>query len=368
MTNPTGGNGEINSGIVQRRIFPNEEGFYRLRVAPEQGTKVNAVIPQPNGDMLVLKDRGVCGVRITNLTGAVIVEPTVFSSLIGCSTFKGYARGDHDDVYFAGYNDCYYATYNHVEPLVEKSDKRDWLYTYREVITNAQKESATVIFLPQGYVLWDFGQVDGNQYVLDNGGWSQAKYNAPSNVSQEFFRWPTKLANGTTIVIGTPAGGTSTLGIRIFQNPTTGAFFYTDNGTPIAFKLDSDYFTFGLDKDFVFSKLIFSRTVDAPTSGFLDVSVYTEGVFIRTYGNLDKTKQRVYTHSMIGDRKVGNQWRFIYNVNSNPEVMTGIQNQLDGIEIYGDLRNRNKRATDVVGFGQVAIFDQDKFDSGKVFG
>jgi len=48
--------------------------------------------------------------------------------------------------------------------------------------------------------------------------------------------------------------------------------------------------------------------------------------------------------------------------------MAGDVMQIDSIEIYGELRSRSKRATEVVTVTNTAIWDEDTWDGGKSWG
>lgn len=163
--------------------------------------------------------------------------------------------------------------------------------------------------------------------------------------------------------MGTP-GNT---GLRQFQNPSTGAFYYTDAGTAIKTYLDTDYFNFGHNLDLVFSKIVFNRMFDSAPSGTLSVTVYVDRAVLRSY-DLDESLYRISANSVIGDKKIGFEWRFIYNNNSSPEVMAGNVMQIDSIEIYGQLKVRKKRATERVTVTSTGIWDVDTWDGGSTWG
>jgi len=316
-------------------------------------------------EFLVLKNIGIVSVRNT-VTQDLIPEHInrIVDHRIGCSTFHGYSISNQEEIFFAGYDDCYSYRLGRLQPLIEREDKRDWLHTYREVLTNTQKENVVVIWLPQNLLIWQFDEVSGRQFILDTGGWSQAAFNQTSGLtSTEFFKFPLKLNNGTVLALGTPGNR----GLRQFQDHETGDFYYTDDGVAIKYQLDTDYFNFGHDKDFVLSKIVFNRMFDATASGTLTASLYNDRVLIRTY-TLEAARYRVYMHSVVGDKRLGFEWRFIYNNDSSPEVMAGDVMQIDSIEIYGELRSRSKRATEVVTVTNTAIWDEDTWDGGKSWG
>jgi len=364
FTNPIGQNASINSGITARRVFPNEQGFYRLRCEPDIGSRINAVVPMGFDEFLVLKNIGIVSVRNT-VTQDLIPEHInrIVDHRIGCSTFHGYSISNQEEIFFAGYDDCYSYRLGRLQPLIEREDKRDWLHTYREVLTNTQKENVVVIWLPQDYIMWTFGE-EGSQYILDRGGWTQAAYKQTSGLtSTEWFKFPVKLNNGTVLALGTP-GNT---GLRQFQNPTTGGFYYTDDDTEIKSYLDSWYFNFGHNKDMCLSKIVFNRTFDEDTTGTLSIALYKDRALLRSY-NPDSSLDRVYVFSVVGDSKIGFEWRYIYNNNSSPEVMGGDVLQIDSIEIYGELRPRSKRAAELVTITNVGVWDEDAWDGGTSWG
>lgn len=365
FTNPVGQNSAINSGIIARRVFPNEDGFYKLRCEPDVGTRINGIVPISFDEFLVLKETGVISSRIFT-TEDLIPELVnrIVDHKIGCSTFNGFAISNQEEIYFAGYDDCYVYKQGQLLSLIEREDSKDWLYTYREVLTNTQKENVTVIWLPQNLVMWDFNQTAPYQFILDRGGWTQAAYYQSSGLtSTEFFQYPIKLNNGVILALGN-----NNKGLRQFQNPSTGAFYSTDAGIAIKSQLDTGNFNFGHDKDFVFNKLIFNKTFDANPSGTLDVQLWRDRVLLRNYTSLDKSKIRLYVHSVIGDKKIGFEWRFIYNSNSAPELATGAQLQIDSIELYGEIRSRSKRATEITTPQNQFYWDIDSWDGGKVYG
>ena len=364
FTNPIGQNAAINSGITARRVFPNEQGFYRLRCEPDIGSRINAVVPMGFDEFLVLKNLGIVSVRNT-VTQDLIPEHInrIVDHRIGCSTFHGCSVSNQEEIFFAGYDDCYSYRLGRLQPLIEREDKRDWLHTYREVLTNTQKENVVVIWLPQDYIMWTFGE-EGSQYILDRGGWTQAAYKQTSGLtSTEWFKFPVKLNNGTVLALGTP-GNT---GLRQFQNPTTGGFYYTDDDTEIKSYLDSWYFNFGHNKDMCLSKIVFNRTFDEDTTGTLSIALYKDRALLRSY-NPDSSLDRVYVFSVVGDSKIGFEWRYIYNNNSSPEVMGGDVLQIDSIEIYGELRPRSKRAAELVTITNVGVWDEDTWDGGTSWG
>jgi hypothetical protein len=349
--------------LIQPDIFSNESQIYRLRVEPTIGTKINGVVSLGLSDFLVLKDEGVILNRLDFISDNLpSFTSSVLSHVIGCQTFNGWTKGDDQWVYFAGLQDIYRYRQYKIEPLIEREDGNDWLNTYRNVLTTAQKSALTLWYLPQGIVYFDFGI--GNQYALyPEYGWTEVAFNQ----GDAYFKWITTLNDGT--VIGLCFDHTNAqIGFMQFQNPTTGAVVFTDNGTKIVPYIDTGDLYFD-EKDFVCDKVVVNRIVE-DSQGTLETKIYTENQLIRPFvpfGNdwgYLKTSPRLQFCLMVGDRTVGYFWKFLYNTNATPETLkNGTQYQIDSIEFYGSVRTRSKRASDINPLPDQFILDKDQLDT-----
>jgi hypothetical protein len=346
FTNPLGGSA-INAGIEQVSLFPNEEQIYKKRCEPSVGSKINAILITGIEDVLVLKDRGVLALRTyVNSEGDFDYSVQVIDHLAGCSTINQAKQSNDGWIYFAGYDDVYRYRQGNLDRLIERQDYQDWLHTYRETITKTYKESCCMWVLPNLSVHFDFGQVGWNFAFYPNGGWRDEAFKQTAGVAGSYhFKWITQLLSGT--VLGAEIGGT----IVQFSNPTTGAFYYNDSGTPILATLDTGHFLPSGSEalDFVWDKIVLGKTIDVATVGNSEFKVYREQVLLRTDTGLDRGAGFVQIHSHSDEGRIGNEWRFIWNSDeASPEQMqsSGEMLQINGIYLYGDFIPREQRTTE----------------------
>lgn len=348
FTNPLGGNANINAGLWQPDIFSNEDGFYRLRVQPTIGTKINGMRITGLEDLLVLKDRGVLHGRLIQTDGIPDFTWSVLSHDIGCSTLRGHSFSDDAWIYFAGYDDIYRYRNGGFQRLIEDVEaQNDWLYTYRELLSKTMKESVACFYVPDRQVIFDIGQSAGSGKQMSffpDYGWREVKLNQSSGNATTFVKWTTRLQNGTVLVVDSSGN------IYQWSNPTTGAFYKDDNGTAIIPYLDTGSFIPSGDEAFdtILNYWALSRTFDAATVGQLDIDLYKDGSLLRSYTSQDKTSIFLPINSVVSDARQGNTWRLVINSNtSTPEHLNaGTILTLNKIFLYGELRKRSKRASE----------------------
>lgn len=332
FTNPIGGIGGINAGVIARSMFSNEQGFYRLTVQPTIGTKINDIKIVGLNELLILKDRGIILERIIVDDNGI---PELMSSILdhdaGCSTLQGAIAADDGFIYFAGYEDIYRYANQRYERLIEREDQQDWLYQYREIIPKSDKESISLTYLPEGIVLFDINQTSGQQMALYTqfvpNGWRQ--FAPPLR-----FKWFAKLRNGTVLAVSTEA----TPAIYQFSNPSTGAYYYSDAGTAIAYRMDTGRFvpSGSVTRDTVIDRFQIARYFDSPTQGTLDVTLYRDGIAQRVYTGVDKTSVYQRINSYSDDPHIGNDWRLDINNNASPEILNaGSDLRILSIHLFG---------------------------------
>lgn len=348
FTNPVGGSAGVgNAGIIQPDIFSNELGFYRIRVQPTVGTKINGMRILGVEDLLILKDRGV-------VQGRIVITPentvdfiwTIMSHDVGCATLKGHAFSDDGWVYFIGYDDIYRTRGAQIERLIESPVQNDWLFVFREQLTKTNKESSVCFYIPDRQLFFDIGQSGGKQlsYYPDYG-WREVALNQSSGIAPTtFIKWVTRLQNGTVLVIDTSG--------NIFQwsNPTTGFFYTSDNTQAIKYRIDTGDFIPSQDEmfDTVLNYWAISKTFDSPLQGTLDIDLYSDGSLLRTYGSQSSADQVLRINSIISDARIANTWRLRINSNASPELLNaGSILTHNKIFLYGEFRPRGKRATEV---------------------
>jgi len=354
-TNPIGANADINAGIVAIDMFSNEDGFYRLRAEPTVGTKINGMRITGLEDVLVLKDRGALhGRLIVDSDGIPDFIWSVLSHDIGCSTLRGHTFSDDAWIYFAGYDDIYRYRNGGLERLIENvENQNDWLYTYQVLLAKTYKESVCCFYLPEREVFFDIGQVasptGAQMAAYPDYGWRQVALKEttitrPYPTAGTFIRWTTRLQNGTVLVVDTSGN------VYQWSNPTTGAFYSTDNGTAIYPYIDTGSFIPSGDEgmDTVLNYWALSRTFDQNTVGQLDIDLYKDGSIVRSYTSQDKTSIFLPINNVVSDARQGNWWRLVLNSNtSTPEHLNaGTILTLNKIFLYGEFRKRSKRASE----------------------
>lgn len=341
FTNPIGANAQINSGVVQRSMFSNELGFYRLNVQPTIGTKINDIRVVGLGELLVLKDRGIIFERlIIGDDGVPDLIPSILDHNAGCSTIQGAIETDDGYVYFPGYEDIYRYRGGGYERLIERADQQDWLDQYRVQIGKTAKEGIAIAYLPEGILFLDINQSssNGGQYQhytqFFPEGWRQ--FTCPL-----FFKYFTKLQNGTLLAVSTEA----TPAVYQFSNPSTGAYYYSDAGTAIKTEIDTgDLTTSGSPAyDTVLDRITEQRYFDSATAGTKENKLYRDGSLQKTYTAMDKTSGYLRTNLFSDDPHIGNTWRIDLNTNASPEVLgSGVDFRLIGLHYWGHVIPRQR--------------------------
>jgi hypothetical protein len=349
FTNPTGGNPEINLGVIAPDIFPNEEATYKLRVEPLLGTKINAIVNVGVDEFLIGKDRGIVAARLVVPGDTPDLVQQVISRDVGFAAVNVYCKDDDGTLYFNGHDDVYAYRNGNLQPLIERPDKNDWLYTYRETVTIAQKESATMFWLPEMksvMLLLDntkggtsFAQM---QYLFHRGLWSEVAlsddtdFNLTPNLS---MRWVTQLRNGHVLCTSTET--TPAFYRMSWTTPDDGVTFnltHTDNGVGIVpFMSTGDLLLAEESVDVVLRKVVVNRTMLGETlAGALDVTIYNEdGVGLAKTALLAADERLTLRFAPTTVRK-GQSWAFVYNSRTtNKERATAGTYQINSIEYFG---------------------------------
>lgn len=359
FTNPVGANPSINSGIVQPDVFSNESGIYRLRVDPLTGSKINAIVPVGIDEFLILKDRGAILGRIVIVSDVPDITQTILSRDVGAATVNGYAKDDDGIVYFNGYDDIYAYKNNELRPLIERPDKNDWLYTYQEVLTAAQKESSTIFYLPEiKSVMFFFGvtaglsDYSGTQFLFHRGLWSEVSYcNYDAGgagltdynlVPRLSMRWHTQLNNGHVLAVSTE----STKGYyRMSWGYSAGNYDliykdYTSIGEAVGV---SPYFDTGLllmgeeSSDITLRKVVVNRTFTNKTlAGTLDITIKNDRAVGLLKQAISASDDRVTCRFAPTTVRKGQAWQMIFNQAAwNKERITAGQYQINSVEYFG---------------------------------
>jgi len=363
FTNPVGGAVDLNSGVIQPDIFSNEEGVYLLRVDPMVGTKVNAIIPSGVDEFIVLKERGVIRARIVVIGQLIDLVQTIESKDVGASTVNGWTKDDVGIIYFPGYDDIYAFREGNLTPIIERPDKNDWLDTYRtpSKISSANKESATVVYLPElKSVLFLFDNTKASvdftdkQYLFHQGLWSKIslKETAFAGVPTLSFRWVTQLRNGH--ILGTSTE-TSPNTYRLTRSYSAGAypFTYSDNGTAIVPHFNTGDLLFdGESVEALLSKVVINRSfkdsagASSTMTGNLEVDIKNENA-----EGLDTTAQSVSATRLVLKftpyvKRVGQSFKIEYNnaASSRERLSSGSVFQIASVEYFGRTRPRVSRS------------------------
>lgn len=362
-----------NAGILAVDIFPNFD-VLRQPVDVTSGSKITGLIQDGIQSIIVLKDAGVVSLSFQEITEqGVQYLPSIISYDAGLATVNEWIKDDEGYMYFAGYDDVYRLRSGQLERLIERDDKLDWLYTYRNSITKTQKESICMFYSVSQGIYFDFGQ-NGKQMLLTRGGWREVAFKNANNAPTEFFKWTTKLTDGSILGLAVNSGGTIQ-GVKQFANPH-GTMYYKDDSTDISYLIDTGDIIASGDpsKDFRLNKFVIDRTMDDYTKGNLDVHIYRDGVLHKTFLDVGKTPGdgvnssiRVELRNGVEQTRVGYLWRMVINGGSDPEVLrNGNLIQTDALEIHGESISRRKRLLFVAGSGDTPIYDEVVFDE-KVF-
>lgn len=365
FTNPTGGNGQINAGIIQPDIFSNEEGVLKIKSDPTVGTKINGLVPVGVDEFLILKNRGVIRSRVVVVDSIPALIQKVESSDAGLSTVNAWSKDDGGTVVFPAYDDIYAYRDGVLTRLVERDDKNDWLSTYRG-ISGTDKENAVVTYLPElKSHIFLFGSqkdhgvniFDNLQFILGPNGWGSLFYETDDNLNaKRSFKYFTNLSNGHVLGIDTAQSGSATafrMTWRTLDDGGTYRFGFLDNEEPIIPYFDTGDIYFA-DGEYLMNEIIVNRTMaESAAGGQLDITV-SSGDEIRSdevgyedvssiVNDVETVERRLRMRAPRNIIHKGNRWRMVYNTGNDPNhLVLGEVYQIDSIEIHGTAKSRRK--------------------------
>jgi hypothetical protein len=365
FSNPTGGNGFFNAGVVQPDIFSNEEGVLKIKSDPSVGTQINGLVPIGVDEFLVLKNRGIIRSRVVVIDQVPNFIQKVESKDAGLSTVNAWAKDDAGVVVFPAFDDIYAYKDGQLSRLVEREDKNDWLSTYRG-ISVTDKMNAVVVYLPElkSHVFLFGSQRDPNsniyndlQFILGSNGWGSIFYetNDIGNATRS-FKYFTQLSNGHIIGCDTATSGTATpfrMTWKTLDAGSTYTFGFTDNDEAIIpyFHTGDVYFS---DGSYLMNEIIINRTMTGSVAqGQLDITVSSGDEIRDDVVGYDDVSRLVDDNETVTRRlrmnappniiHKGNRWSIEYNIGNAPNHLTvGEVYQIDSIEIHGTSKSRRK--------------------------
>lgn len=346
FTNPVGGNAQIgNAGVIQPDVFSNEQPTYRMRVDPTVGTKINGLVSTGVDEFICLKDRGLVLCRVITIGTLPNLMLTVVNREVGASTLNAFTKDDVGRIYFPSSFDIYRYIQGQIEKLIEREDKNDWLDTYRNTISDTDKQNVTCVYLPEVKgVLFQFANqaasFEQKQYIYfpNYESWREIRFNESSGTPNTSFKYFCKLANGQTLGVTSATPAVKRLMWKYSSVMAQYLLTYIDGATPIAPFWDTGDFVVQDGRDLKFNKLHILKTIDSPPQGQLDCELYLDGSLVRTYTSQSMQDVRLIVNGLSDDIRIGYTFRFRYNVNTNnrERLNAGNQLQFDGIMLYGD--------------------------------
>lgn len=359
FTNPIGGNPAFNLGVIQPDVFSNEEPTYRMRVDPTVGTRINSLVPLGIEDCLVLKERGIIECRVLNIDGLPALQQNFKSKDVGCSTVNAWAKDDDGMVYFPAYQDIYRYKNGLLDPVIERADKNDWLETYRNTLTAANKENACIFYWPEEKILFFFFGNENTtaynslQYIYHpiSDQWREIRLKEVTNSATHSFKFASFLKNGH-VVLTTAESTPTNKKLGYFWTGSAFTRYYVDDGTSIIPYFDTgDLYIGGEDLDKILTKVVVNRSFSDVIND-LDAKLYRDGTAI-TFTDLEGTSSlpRLGIKLKPTHKRIGARWRLEYNTNtSSPEVIENPSEvsyyQIDSIEFHGRTRPRILRVTE----------------------